>query len=63
MVFHQTKTGQPHGHFLVSLPHQVHKCGEVVILMEDVVASIAPVKDVANKATSGCSGFSWHGQT
>ena len=49
MVCRQTKTGQPYRHFLVSLPHQVHKCGEVVILMKDVTAAIAPVQDVETK--------------
>ena len=52
MVCHQTKTYQPHPHFFVSLPHQVHKRGEVVIFMKDVAAAIAPVQDMVNKSTS-----------
>ena len=59
MFCHQTKPGQPHRYFLVSFLHQVHKCGEVVILVKDVTAAIAPVQEVASKATSGCS---WHDQ-
>jgi len=52
MICHQTKPGQPHRHFLVGLPHQVHKRGEVVILVKDVTAAIAPVQDMVNKTTS-----------
>ena len=52
MVCHQTKPGQPHRYFLVNFLHQVHKCGEVVILVKDVTAAIAPVQDMVNKPTS-----------
>jgi len=52
MVCHQTKPGQPHRHFFVSLPHQVHKRGEVIILMKDIAAAIAPVQDLVNKSPS-----------
>lgn len=60
MVCHQTKPGQPHRYFLMSFPHQLHKRGEVAILVEDITAAIAPVEDMVNKTTSGCSGCSWH---
>lgn len=33
----------------MSLPHQVHNRGEVVILMKDIAAAIAPVQDTAKK--------------
>jgi hypothetical protein len=46
------KNLQPHGNFLVSLPHQVHKRREVIMLMKDVTAAIAPVHDMVNKPTS-----------
>jgi len=50
MVYQQTKASQPHRYLFVSLPHQVHKRGEVIILMKDV--AIAPVQDMVNKPTS-----------
>jgi hypothetical protein len=52
MVCHQTIPSQPHRHFFVSLPHQVHKRSEVVIFMKDVTAAIAPIQDMVNKPTS-----------
>ena len=52
MVCHQTKPGQPHWHFLVSLSHQVHERGEVVILVKDVTEPVATVQDMVNKTTS-----------
>ena len=33
----------------MSLPHQVHKRGEVVILMKDIAAAITPVQDMVKK--------------
>lgn len=51
MVCNKTKNSQPHRHLLVSLPHQVHKRGEVVILMKDILAAIAPVQYMVNKPT------------
>jgi hypothetical protein len=36
----------------VSFAHQVHKRGEVVILVEDVTATIAMVHDMVDKTTS-----------
>ncbi|HMP71453.1 MAG TPA: hypothetical protein PKA76_19045, partial [Pirellulaceae bacterium] len=59
MVCHQTKTSQPLPYLFVSLPHQVHKRGEVIILMKDIVAAIAPVQDMVNKPTSLCSWCAW----
>jgi hypothetical protein len=52
MVCHQTIPGQPHRYLFVSLPHQVHKRGEVIILMKDIAAAIAPIQDMVNKPTS-----------
>ncbi len=52
MVCRQTKSSQPHRYLFVSVPHQVHKRGEVIILMKDIAAAIAPVQDVVNKPTS-----------
>jgi len=52
MVCHETKTGQPHRHFFVSLPHQIHKRREVILLVKDVAAAIAPIQDMINKPTS-----------
>ena len=40
MVCHQTKPCQPLRHFLVSLPHQVHKRSEVVIFVKDVTPEL-----------------------
>jgi len=40
MVCHQTKPRQPHRHLLVSLPHQVHKRGKIVICVKNVAAAI-----------------------
>jgi hypothetical protein len=51
VVFHETIPSQPHRHFFVSLPH-THKRGEVIILMKDITASIAPVQDMVNGPTS-----------
>jgi hypothetical protein len=36
----------------MSLPHQIHKRGEVIILLENVIAAIAPVQDMVSKPTS-----------
>jgi hypothetical protein len=52
MVCHQAKTRQPHRHLFVRLPHQVHKRREVVILMKNIAATIAPIQDMVNKPTS-----------
>ena len=52
MVCHQTISSQPHRHFFVSLPHQTHKRREVVILMKNGMATIAPVEDMVIKPTS-----------
>jgi hypothetical protein len=52
MVCHQTISSQPHRNFFVSLPHQTHKRGEVIIFMKNVTATIAPVQDMVNKPTS-----------
>ena len=60
MACQQTKPGQPHWHLLVSLPHQVHKRGKIVIFVEDIAAAIAPVQDMINKTTARSSGCSWH---
>ena len=43
IVRHQTIPSQPHWYLFVSLPHQVHKRGEVIIFVKDVAAAIAPV--------------------
>lgn len=59
MVRHQTKPCQPHRRLFVSLPHQVHKRGEVVVLVKDVTEAMSPVQDMADKTTSCCSGCSW----
>ena len=52
MVCHQTKTGQPHLHLLVCLPHRIHERSEVIILVEDVTVAIAPIQGMVNKPTS-----------
>lgn len=52
MVCQETIPSQPHRYLFVSLPHQVHKRGEVVILMKDIAATITPVEDMVNKPTS-----------
>ncbi len=52
IVCHQTKSSQPHRYLFMSLPHQVHKRGEVIILMKDIIAAIAQVQDVVNKLTT-----------
>ncbi len=49
MVCHQAKPRQPHRHFLVSLPHETHKRGEVIIRVKDVTAPITPVQDMVKK--------------
>ena len=36
----------------MSLPHQTHKRGEVIIFMKNVTATLAPVQDMVNKPTS-----------
>jgi hypothetical protein len=33
----------------MSLPHQLHKRGKVIILVKDVAAAIAPIQDMVNK--------------
>ncbi len=52
MVCHETIPGQPHWDLFVSLPHQTHKRSEVIILVKDVTATIAPIQDMVNKPTS-----------
>ena len=35
----------------MSLLHQVHKRGKVIILVKDVAVAIAPIQDMVNKPT------------
>ena len=49
VVCHQTIPSQPHRHFLVSLRHQAHKRGEVIIVVKNIAAAIALVQDIVKK--------------
>ena len=39
------------GCLFMSLLHQVHKRGKVIILVKDVAVAIAPIQDMVNKPT------------
>ena len=47
----QTKPSHTHRHLFMSLLHQVHKRGKVIILVKDVAVAIAPIQDMVNKPT------------
>ena len=60
MVCHQTKPRQPHRHFFLSLPHETNEGSEIVLVVEDIAATIAPVQDMVNIITARSSGCTWH---
>ena len=51
MDCHPTQPCRRHRHFHVSFPHQIHKRGEVVILVENVAVAIGPLQDMVNHNT------------
>jgi hypothetical protein len=50
MDVHQTKPSQTHQHFSMSLPHQLDKCGEVIVIMK--TTTCMQTDDEAPKLTS-----------
>ena len=46
------QTQSPASALFVSIPYQTHKRSEVIIIMKDDAAAIAPVQDIVNKPNS-----------